>query len=212
MTVLAQPTLDDLPEHLVLYDVDWAFYDQLLKQIGNRPLRVTYDNGDLEIMSPLPEHDWVKSLVGRMIETLSIELEIPIRSQGSTTYRHKAKRKGLEPDECYYIQREPKLRGKRTFDPSRLSPDLAVEVDVTHRSIPRMPIYAALEVPEVWRHDGHELFALKLVRGEYAETINSVAFPFLKVRELNQFIELADAQSEYEAIKAFQAWIRQYKR
>src|SRR5206468_2424868 len=118
----SQPELNEV-QHLVLYDVDWDFYESLLKQIGDRPLRVTYADGDLEIISPLPEHDFISRFIARLIQTLSMELRIPVRSQGSTTYRKKRRRKGLEPDECFYIQNEAKLRGKRSFDPTRFPPD-----------------------------------------------------------------------------------------
>ena len=44
------------------------------------------------------------------------------------------------------------VRGLKRIDLRRdPPPDLVIEVDVTHSSVPRMPIYAALGVPEVWR-------------------------------------------------------------
>src|SRR5206468_1148298 len=47
----------DEHQHMVLDDVSWNFYEQVLKEIGNRPIRVTFDDGRLEIMSPLREHE-----------------------------------------------------------------------------------------------------------------------------------------------------------
>lgn len=208
MTLLNERIIDEFPGHVVFYDVDWDFYEDLLEQIGDRPLRVTYDNGALEIMSPLPEHEWVSRFICQMVQMISQELEIPIRTQGSTTFRKKVKQKGLEPDECFYVQKEPKLRGKKTFDPGRFPPDLAIEVDVTSRSIPRMPIYEALGVAEVWRHTGDELIALKLTHDRgFAPIDKSLAFPFLRVSELTQFIDLAARTSEFEALKRFRKWL-----
>src|SRR4051794_2012849 len=95
-------SLDEV-QHIVLDDVSWTFYEQLLKAIGNRPIRVTYDEGRLEIMSPLREHEKLKKLIGRLIEMLTFLLNIEMDSSGSTTFRRKEKLKGLEPDECYFF-------------------------------------------------------------------------------------------------------------
>jgi len=115
-----------------------------LKDIGDGTMRVTYDNGRMEIMSPLPEHERPKKIIGRMIESLTFELDRPMVSLGSTTFRRKDRGKGLEPDECYYFRDEEKMRAASAStmkkDPS---PELVVEIDVTidrfraNRSMPR---------------------------------------------------------------------------
>src|SRR5207248_7594858 len=87
-------------DHFLLHDVPWGFYEYLLNQIGDRAIRVTFDDGSLEIMSPLPTHEKWKTRFGRLIELMSLELDIPIEPLGSTTFRRKDRRKGLEPDEC----------------------------------------------------------------------------------------------------------------
>jgi Uma2 family endonuclease len=213
MTLLNERIIDEFPGHVVLNDVDWDFYEDLLKQIGDRPLRVTYDNGALEIMSPLPEHEWVSRFICWMVQTLALELDVPIRTQGSTTYRKKSIQKGLEPDECFYVQKESKLRGKRSFDPEKYPPDLAIEVDVTSRSIPRMPVYEKLGISEVWRHTGTELIGLRLTEDRgYVRIERSLAFPQLRVADLNQFINAADRTSEFKAMKRFQRWIQRRDR
>src|SRR5688572_26869322 len=90
-------------EHVVLYDVPWKAYEAILEAIGDRRLRHTYDRGALEIMSPLKRHDRTKKILARMIEAAALALDVEIQSIGSTTLRKKAKEKGLEPDECYYV-------------------------------------------------------------------------------------------------------------
>jgi Uma2 family endonuclease len=211
MTTLNVPDVDADAQHLVLYDVTWHFYEFLLRELerDHRHLRVTYDEGTLEIMSPLLEHEKMKKLIARMIEVISMEMDIPIAGYGSTTYRKKRKRKGLEPDECYYVQSEPKVRGRLSFEPSRFPPDLAVEVDVTSSVIDRTETYAGLAVVGVWRHEGGTLQALKLVQGEYEPVENSVAFPFLRVRELERFLKMFPARGEHATIQAFQKWVRE---
>jgi Uma2 family endonuclease len=89
---ILQPSIERC---MLLENVSWETYERLLRHI-----RMTYDNGDLEIMTLSFGHENTDTLIGRFIETLTLELDIPMRSGGSTTLRRKLKRKGLEPDEC----------------------------------------------------------------------------------------------------------------
>src|SRR5262245_15230309 len=102
----------ELTEHIVLYDVSWEAYEALLEAMGDRRLRHSYDQGVLEIMSPLKRHDRAKKIIARMLEAMALELDIDIQSIGSTTLRKRPKQKGLEPDECYYVAHEPQVRDK----------------------------------------------------------------------------------------------------
>jgi Uma2 family endonuclease len=213
MTLTASDLLDQIDEgaeHLLLEDVTWEFYEALLGQTQTRHLRITYDEGRLELISPLPRHERVKQVVGGMLTILAVERGIAMRQLGSTTFRKRKKRKGLEPDQCYYVQSEWKIRTKDHLDLKvDPPPDLALEVDVTNWSIKRLPIYAALGVPEIWRHDGKQLFGLKLSRdGEYEPAEMSLAFPFLRVAELNRFLEMWPTTEETALLRAFRDWVR----
>src|SRR6266851_39103 len=142
-------------ESVILRDVPWRMYGQLLRAFAERPrVRLTYDRGVLEIMSPVLEHDSGSWFVGRLVVTATEELQLSVLGGGSTTFRRRRRRRGLEPDECFWIANEPRMRGKRRVD-LRVDPppDLAIEVDVTRSSMDRMGVYGALCVPEVWRLD-----------------------------------------------------------
>ena len=205
-------SLDDV-EHLVLEGVSWELYEHLLKVVGDRPLRLTYDNGELEIMSPLPEHEDAKIMLGSMVRELLIEQNVPQRGLGSTTFRRQLKKKGLEPDECFYIQNQPKIAGKRRINLDRdPPPDLAIEIDITSRSVPRLPIYAALGVPELWRYDGKKLHCLRLDRGTYRPSDFSLALPRLRVADLLRFVRIAEQKGDQTAaLRAFRTWLRRQK-
>jgi Uma2 family endonuclease len=202
-------SLDDI-QHFVLEDANWDLYEQLLKVVGNRPVRITYDDGRLEITSPLSQHDNSKKIIGRMIEMLAFLKSMEIASYGSTTFKSRKKSKGLEPDESYYFREEKKMRGRKRInlrnDPA---PELVVEIDITSRSIAREPIYAALGVPEIWRWDGHALQCLHLVNGNYRNRKHSLVFPFLEPAQLRKFIESVPEKGENSAIRAFVAWVRE---
>jgi Uma2 family endonuclease len=201
-------TLDDV-QHLVLDHVSWEFYEKLLREIGNRPIRVTYDQGRIEIMSPLPEHERPKTVIARLIEMLTYELNMPVAGLGSSTFRRKDKAKGLEPDECFYFRDEARMRGRKRLNLKKdPPPELVIEIDITSRSIDREPIYAAFGVPEMWRYDGRRLHCLHLQDGAYRLRKQSLAFPFLEPAQLQQFIDMMPERGETAAIKAFVAWVR----
>jgi Uma2 family endonuclease len=202
-----------IAEHLLLYDVSWDAYERLLEAFGDRRLRHSYDNGTLEIMSPLKRHDRAKTLIARLIETAAFELDIEIQSIGSTTLRRKARRKGLEPDECYYVQHEAQVRSKPDYTPEiDPPPDLAVEVDVTHSSLSRLEIYAKLGVPEVWRYADGSLTFLRLRQGNYRRVSRSAALPPITPKVLEQLLDKRYDMSENQLIREFITWLRTVKK
>jgi Uma2 family endonuclease len=202
------PSLDDI-QHFVIEDATWELYETLLRGVGDRPVRITYDNGRLEMMSPLTWHEEAKKIIARMIETLTLELDMKVKSLGSATFRRKDKAKGLEPDECYYFKHEAKMRGKRRWIPSKdPAPELVVEIDITSRSIDRQPVYAAFGVREIWRYDGKKLECLELAADGYRPRTTSRIFPFLTVSELIRFVKLLPTDDENTIIRTFRDWVR----
>src|SRR5207244_2247151 len=146
---------------------------------------------------------------------LSLELRIRLTPSGKTTLRDKRKEKGLEPDESYYIKNWKAMNEMDgPFEPTiHPPPDLAVEIDITRRSIPKQPIYAALGVPELWRIDGKHLEVLGLTAdGRYERRSESIAFPFLPMKEFERFVLRFGAENDDLAVvAAFQEWVRTLK-
>lgn len=203
---------DRAPEgHLVLSGISWQTYLALLKDLEPFPgVRVAYDQGVLEIVSPSKLHEVFKSLIGRMLETMTLELDIECQSAGSTTWRREDLEKGIEPDECYYLANEPRVRGKDhadlTVDPP---PDLAIEVDLGKSGIDKLAIHAALGVPEVWKFDGQRMRAYVLQPDRtYQERRESASFPFLAVDELSGFLARRSSTGETALIREFRDWVR----
>ncbi len=172
--------------------------------------RLTYDEGTLEITTLSARHEWSKRLIGRMIEAMTEELNIPIRSGGSTTLKQQLKEKGLEPDECYWIATEPLVRGRADLDLAvDPSPDLAVEVEVSRSVLDRLGIYAALRVSEIWWSDGDKIMISRLQDdGTYASMDYSRSFPWLPMAELGRFLEASETMDETQWIRSFRAWVR----
>jgi Uma2 family endonuclease len=196
---------------LVLEDVDWPTYCQMLRIFDDRPgYRLAYDRGRLEIMSPLAEHEFDNHLLDRFIVVLTEELNLKLKAGGTTTLRRRRKKRGIEADNCYWIANEPSIRGKRRInlkvDPP---PDLAIEVDVTNSSLDRLSIYSALKIPEVWRLDnGLITFHILAADGRYAEG-DSLSFPGLKPGDLLPFLQLQTQTDDNAVVRQFRLWVRQ---
>jgi Uma2 family endonuclease len=197
---------------LLLRGITWKTYGRLLRAFAEyRGVRLTFDRGNLEIMSPLLEHDGDADFLGQMVVVLTDELGLKRRAGGSVTLRRRDRRRGLEPDRCYWIASEPQIRGKRRLD-LRVdpAPDLAMEVDVTSSSLDRLAIYAALGVPEVWRLESGALTFQVLGPGSaYAVAAQSRSFPGLTPADLLRFLALLASEDEVSVTRQFRAWVRQ---
>jgi Uma2 family endonuclease len=208
MTTVRFPTV----QRLVLPGIDWRTYQRLLRAFDEHAgIRLTYDRGALEIMTLTLGHESWGHLLGRFVVILTEELNLPLAAGGSTTIRRRRSRRGLEPDECYWIQNEALVRGRNRID-LRVDPppDLAVEVDVSRSSLDRLGIYAALGVPEVWRFDGQTLtFHVLGANGEYTVSTHSRAFPLLGAGDLTAFLLQRGQMDENALGRQFRAWVRQ---
>jgi Uma2 family endonuclease len=207
MTAVIEPEL--LPSVVHISRISWDVYEKLLHAIGEGNLRLTYDNGELEIMSPLPEHEHIKSLIGRFVEALGEELDVPVRSLGSTTFKRKSLLKGLEPDECFYIKNEKLIRGKKQIDLKRdPPPDLVVEVDLSYSTLDKRAIYAVMRVPEIWSYGRGRLECLHLRRGKYEKQEFSSAFPRLRPTAVVPFLKLLDELDDSTIGRRWREWVR----
>jgi len=196
-----------------LVGVLWEDYEELLRVLGNYSLPHYFDRGTLVMMSPLKSHDWIKSLIARMIEAMTLSMRIPVQTIGTTTITSRRSLSGLQPDEAYYIRSEPKVRGSSVFRPDiDPPPDLALEVDVTRESRQKLNVYATLLIPEVWLHDGSQLQFLRLARGKYRSTKRSVAFPWLQPADIQLFLDRRGGKNETDLLLDFVRWARKRRK
>jgi Uma2 family endonuclease len=207
----ARVTQPSDPTYVFLTDIRWETYEALVEDVNEQHVRITYDEGRMVIMSPLPIHEKLKKVMGMLIEAAAMTLNVPMSTLGSTTWKRKDIRKGLEADECYYIQNEARVRALMEFDLTRdPPPDLAVEVDVTHNPLDRPSIYAQLRVNEIWRHDGEHLqFLLLAPDGKYAAAAVSQAFPMLTPVVIEAHLALIGTVSDTEIPRRFREWLLQ---
>ncbi|NJL53848.1 Uma2 family endonuclease [bacterium] len=191
-----------------LSKISWETYETLLEELSDRRLRLTYNRGDLEILTPSPEHELSKEVLGRFVETVAEELAVPIYPLGSTTLK-RAELSGAEPDKCFYIHNIAAIRGKPRLDLREdPAPDLAIEIDVTSNSQNRLQVYADLAVKEVWIYDGDALVVNQLQNGVYTVSQSSQFFPNVSIPEIAGFLKNAVVMDYLELVKDFRRWVR----
>lgn len=209
-TLLTLTTVTPAEQRIVLHHISWQFYEQFQAAIaGQSSPRLTYYQGTLEVMSPLEEHESARSLIGRFIEILIAELRLNLKTMGSTRLKRPELAAGGEPDECYYIQNEPLVRGRMVdlkYDPP---PDLVIEVDITHTDIDKLRLYTDLGIPEFWRYNGQVWRIYRLQNGEYKEVGASPTFSWVNKSALYSFLEECRTFGEVQAELSFQAWVRE---
>jgi Uma2 family endonuclease len=185
-------------------------FEKILEELGeNRAQRLSYSKGMLEIMTPLPEHETGKVMIGDLVKALLEELDTDFWSLASTTFKNEKMAQGVEADDCFYIKNEAAIRGKKridlTVDPP---PDLAIEIDITSRT--HFNNYEALGVPELWRYNGRNLQINVLQSGKYVESSDSRNFPGLPLIDaIPQYVEQSKTVGRNATMRAFRAWVRE---
>lgn len=203
-----------LPEQrTLLKQVSWKTFINLLNDLGdNRSARLYYDQGVLEIMTPLGEHENNNRFIDDLIRTIADELNLNLKKMGSLTLKREELLKGAEPDSCYYLENEPLVRQKQNIDlASDPPPDLVLEIDITSSSLDKRPIYAAFGVSELWRYNGQklEVFVLDQTTQSYQKSTQSLHFPWLPLEIIPQYIRLSLVDGETATLKAFRRWVRE---
>lgn len=198
---------------LVFHRVDWDDYEGVLENLDERrSLRIDYDSGRLEILSPLTRHGRYDRIIGDLVAVFCDVFQFDLEAFTAVTWKRRALRKGVEPDASFYIQNARRVIGKdidAEFDPP---PDIVVEIDITSRSLRKLAIYSALGIPEVWRYDGQTCAFYRLVQGRYVESRVSPSLPPLTGRMVADAVEHSKTEGQAAARKAFRRTLKSLKK
>ena len=197
-------------QQLLLKNVTWQMYERILEEMGERRAsRINYSQGTLEIMTPLPEHENDKVVIGDFIKALLEELDTEFLSLASTTFKNAQMSAGVEADDCFYIENEAAVRGKKRIDLNvDPSPELAIEIDITSRT--PLDNYQALGVPELWWWNGDKLEISVLVNGKYVKSDDSRIFPQFPIAQaIPKYLQMSKTVGRNTAMKAFRSWVRE---
>ncbi len=203
--------ISPLEQRIVLANISWEMYGDLLEAHRDRSVpRFTYDSGQLEIMSPSPEHEQLKETIALLVNVVAEETGVNAEGFGSTTFRREDAGRGFEPDASFYIASLNQVKGKTELDLRRdPPPDLVIEIDITNPSLPKFPIFAQLGVPEVWLYNDKGMRILRLENGAYIEQAASAALPGLTAEAASRFLDESRKLERLTWLRRVREWARQ---
>lgn len=159
-------------ERVVLHQRTWADYEALVEMRDEKAVpRITFLDGEIELMAPGILHEDDKKKLARIIEAWADETGQFLDGFGSWTLKNEKKKAGGEPDECYVV----KERSRDTLQ----RPDFAIEVARTSGGLPKLELYRRLRVREVWFWIDGELRFFALHGRAYVERDRSEVLPAL---------------------------------
>jgi Uma2 family endonuclease len=182
----------DTEQRIVLQSIPWEKYEALLFLFGDDypGLRLNYLEGTLEIWMPGRTHENIKKMLARLLETFAEEQNLDLNGYGSTTFRLRAKERGLEPDECYVLGELGEV------------PDLALEVVITHGVLDRLDIYRGLGVREVWVWEKQQLNFYILLNQDQPYFLQSRS-QLLPELDPNLLLQFLDPTNQTQSVKAY---------
>lgn len=198
MLLLDPTTLEAAKEQRVtFYGVTWEQYIEISAIFVDRCPRMIYLEGTLEItMTTSVEHESLKKIITRLLETYAEERNIDLNGYGNATFRKEDGRRGVEPDECYCLGALKEV------------PDIALEIVLTSGGVDKLAVYQGLGVPEVWFWQQQKLtfYHLTSNKQEYLQSDRSLLLPDLDPSLLISFIQI-DQQTQ--AVRNYRQSLRE---
>jgi Uma2 family endonuclease len=195
---------------VLLENITWQTFKTMLAEMGSeRANKISYRQGNIEVMTPLKPHESSNRLIEVFVGVLCEELGLEVNRVGSLTLTRDDLEYGAEPDSSYYIQNELLVREKENidlaFDPP---PDLVLEVEYSRPKIDKFKLYAAMGIPEFWHYNGTTLRVYILANGQYSETQTSPTFAVIPIKEIPRFIEESKKIGQIAVSRAFRTWVK----
>jgi len=199
---------------LVIHEFSWDAYERLLENLGDRPgLRISYDSGRLEVVSPSMRHGWYECLISDLILIFCEAFKLRSERYGTVTWKRRSISKGVEPDRSFFIRNLERVIGKEDLDLEQdPPPDVVIEVDITNSSLGKFSIYGALGIPEVWRYTHKACKFYTLNNGKYDEILSSRFLPNLTGEMIFEGVEIGKMRGQDEARKAFRRRVKALKK
>ncbi len=199
-----------LQQNVIIHDVSWETYRRLNEEHGpHGGTKFTFNEGTMQIMVMGYEHERLNRLIASLIEAIAEEWGRDFENAGSNTFQREDLEKGFEPDSCFYLRQPAAIRGKKrislAIDPP---PDLVIEIDITSYSLNRLPIFAAVGVPEVWRYEADTLKIYRLADGGYEQKDQSSELPGVTAAAVTQLIAASQTQKRTDWLSSVRTWAR----
>lgn len=193
---------------VIVQGVSWETYACLVADFADSSgTRMAYDQGTLEFMAPSLNHEQAADLLADIVKAVAEAHELDFVPAGSTTFTHQGVRRGFEPDASFYIQHATAVQGRTAIDLDRdPPPDLIIEIDLSHPSLDKFPIYAALGVPEVWRYNGQQVHIYCRAEDTYTEITSSATLPGITSAQLTEWVQAGLELPRLVWIRRLRTW------
>jgi Uma2 family endonuclease len=190
---------------ITLPHCSWSEFETLLQDWQNRRFpRVLFVDETLTLMTPLPEHEITNDLLSDMVKSLLKIQGKGYQPFGSTTLKKEGVA-GVEPDACFYINNYQAMIGRRRLLPDDPPPDLAIEIDLTSKTV--LTAYRYLRVPEVWIYDQGRLTIYCLEGDDYCPVPHSQFFSAIPLTEVvPHYIERGWQVGNFQALREWDAY------
>ncbi|MGK7924617.1 MAG: Uma2 family endonuclease [Spirulina sp.] len=176
-------------QRILLHGVLWEEYLHLSDAFIDSFPHIHYLEGTLElVMTHSSEHERLKKIIARLLETYAMERRLELNGYGNTTFRRQAAQRGAEPNECYCL------------GVLREVPDIVIEIVLTSGGIDKLSLYRGLGVSEVWFWEAGEFRLYCLQERDYILRDRSTLLPDLDFSLFSQFVSYSN---QTEAAIAF---------
>lgn len=170
---LTNTSLQDKDKTIVLADMTWDNYQELLEKNSN--YRISYFAGIITIMSPSRNHERIAETISILINAYCRKYSINYFALGSSNIKIPPV-SGKQPDTSYCFESEKEI------------PDLAVEVVFSSGGTADLKKYQAIKVQEVWFWENNQIQFYQLRDSGYVEIQTSNCLNQLSADFLTQFI------------------------
>ncbi len=173
----------------VLSNLSWEQFEAIDKTFSSIPnIKFRYLEGDLEIVTISPEHEYFKSTISLLLEAFFQFQKIRFYKWGGPSFGNKTLGALSEPDESY------NLNSWKTY------PDLVIEVVISSGGVNKLEGYRRMGVLEVWFWEDGLLQIYSWQNNQYKKENQSVLLPDLPVEAFCRYVTDHD---QYDAVEEF---------
>ncbi|GET41184.1 Uma2 family endonuclease [Microseira wollei] len=194
MTAASQLQLTPIPEQKFVFPIrlSWEQFKTLEELFDyTRTIRLTYLDGEVEIMTISTDHETFKCLLAGLLIMFFVEKDISFTPTGSATLQAEERGSSKEPDLSYRFGEERR---------QRQTPDLVIEIVFTSGTVKKLDYYRRFDVPEVWFWSDGVFTVYRLQESGYEQVTASQILPELDLGWLAQCLQMSE---EKEALKLF---------
>ena len=200
---LSSPDPSLVDQRAILHGISWELYEAFLSSRGDSSaLRIAYLKGELEIMTPSHSHEWIKTMLDRLLAAWAEETETELTAIGSWTVKSADEKRGVEADQSYIVG-STTMTAEHTG--GRTAPDLAIEVAWSPGGLDKLDIYRGLGVKEVWIWRNGKIHVHVLGKAGYSARARSRLLPGLDLQLLGKY---ALATQQQKAVREFRQRVR----